>query len=95
MSVQNLKLALNFAAAVAAFLAAALWWFASIATVDPKEVIDAHGMTAAQITATTPKGKHYDPIKTALRQGEINKWAAISAGISAFLQGVGLLIADQ
>lgn len=88
------KAILNGAAAAAAFLAAALWWYASIVLVRPGDSEERDGWQSAQITVEHTSTGPFDPFLTSIKQANMNKWAAMAAGLSALLQGLGLLIPD-
>ena len=94
MTLKEIKVVLNVAAAAAAFVAAALWWYASIVLVRPGGSENRDGWMSAQITVEHESTGPFDPFLTGIKQANMNKWAAIAAGFSALLQGIGLLIPE-
>lgn len=88
---ESIKAAINLAAAISAFVAAGLWWWASVQVAPPREIIDGQGWTQAQIPRTDAKGDGMDPIETGVRSARWNQWASMAAGLGALLQGIALL----
>lgn len=90
----QIKAILNGAAALSAFVAAALWWYASIVIVRPTDSADRDGWASAQITVEHQSTGPFDPFLTGIKQANMNKWAAIAAGLSALMQGIGLILPE-
>ena len=74
--------------AVAAFVAAVLWWRASTLLVVPDQTPDASGWIPASITDETGS----DPLASAREGSRWNAWAAIVAGVAAALQGTSTIL---
>ena len=91
MFLNQIKAAMNMAAALSAFIAAALWWYASIVVVRPKNDADRDVLQSAQITVEHESTGPFDPFLTGIKQSRLNSWAAIAAGVSALPQVLGLL----
>ena len=82
------KSALNIGAAIAAFVAAILWWRASVVVVRPTDTED-------WTMSIDHKGiGEFDPILTSIKQSRMNRWAAMASCLAAVLQGVALLIPE-
>lgn len=92
MNLAAIKAWVNIAAAVAALVAAGLWWKASTVVVRPTEETDRDGWQSAQITVDHESTGPFDPFLTGIKQSQMNKWAAIAASLAALLQGIGLLL---
>lgn len=92
MTVKDIKSVLNIVAAIAAFIAAAMWYRASVAIVRPTK--DRGGWESAQITVEHKTTGEFDPFLTGIEQSRLNKWGALSASIAALIQGIVLLIPD-
>jgi hypothetical protein len=91
--------ALTFLSAGAAFVAAALWLWASRAAVEsehsepiPEGVRYLNFMGASGPIEVTESGKRIDVLATVSRQGKLNAAAATVAALAAALQGVALLL---
>jgi len=89
----------NFGSAAAAFAAAVLWWAASTKTVAsdysepiPTDVkyLNFHGGRGP--IEITNAGKRIDVTATQRLQGKLNSYAAGSAAVAAFLQGIAMLL---
>lgn len=80
MTIEN---SLSIASGFMAFTSAALWVMAARARVPVEPKKDKDGWYAAQISTDGA-----DFIETLKKQGEWNSWAAYSAALAAFLQGV-------
>ena len=90
MNPQFIKSSLNLLVAVFSLIAAFLWWKASTVAVRPTDsVLD--GWIGSQVTYKDDKVGHIDPIKTGLKQAEINKYAAMSASLAALFQAAALI----
>lgn len=85
-----LTIACNSVSAVAALVAAYLWWKASRLTVSPDRRPNADGSYSASITYTDDSGREVDPFETAIQNGRLNAKAAMAAAIAALAQGAGL-----
>ena len=72
-------------AAIAAFVAAVLWWRAS-------RVVVAPGPQSFGLAVGLPGGP-MDVIGTAQASARLNAQAAAAAAVAALLQGIGLLLA--
>lgn len=94
MTPAHIKALVNGGAALAAFVAAGLWWYASIAIVRPSNSVGRDGWSSAQITVEHESTGQFDPFLTNVKQANINKWAAIAAGFAAMLQGASLVLPD-
>lgn len=92
MSLLCIKTTVNVTAAIAAFLAAGLWWYASFTVVRPSYGKDRDGWKSAQVVIEHESTGPFDPFLTGIQQSRFNKWAAIAAGASALMQGIGLLL---
>ncbi|CAG1770639.1 hypothetical protein [Geobacter sp.] len=85
------KIAINAISAIAAMVAAFLWYKASVVTVKPaEEGVEGDFM----ITDEDSNNEPYDVIKTGKEQARWNKYAAIAASVAAIFQSVGLLIPE-
>ena len=86
-----LKYILNFACAIAALVAAGLWYKSSVVTVKVnEEATDEHGMKPF----TMSEGD-VDILQTAKEQTKWSKRAALAAFVSAVFQGGAILIPDS
>lgn len=92
MTINEIKAMMNIAAAIAALIAAGLWYRASAAIVRPADDKDAARWKSAQVTIDHESTGEFDPFATAIEQSRVNKQAALAAAVAAFLQGVGLLL---
>lgn len=92
MDNNNIKGFLNIIAALSAFVAAALWYKASVVVVRPSSGEDKDGWESAQITVSHDSTGEFDPFATGIAQSKWNKWAATAAAVAAFVQGIVLLI---
>ena len=81
------KFLLNWVAALAAVVAALLWFRSATVEVPTDDIPDENGMFGMQITVDGS-----DFIETARQQTRWNKWAAFAAGIAAGCQAVALMI---
>ena len=90
---------INIASAVAAFVAAILWWRASKATAPSDYTGDVpegvpyltfHGDRGP--IEITKSGKRIDVTATLRLQGKLNSYAAAAAAVAALLQGLSLLL---
>ena len=90
----NIKAGLNIVAAVSAFIAAALWYKASVRVVRPSGRADRDGWKSAQITVSHESTGEFDPFATGIAQSKSNKRAAMAAAVSAAIQGIVLLLPD-
>jgi len=88
------KSTVNVVSAIAAFIAAILWYKASTVIVRPTNRDNGAEFSNAQITVIDDKLGHFDPFETGIAQSKWNKYAAMAASAAAFLQGVGLLIPE-
>jgi len=89
---------LNIASAILAFVAAALWWQASIRIVrsdydGPMESSYIGFLGGRDSVGKTPDGTRFEVIATLLQQSRFNSWAAKAAALAAILQGINVLIA--
>jgi len=94
MSASNIKVIVNTLSAIAAIVAAILWYKASVVVVRPLEERDQDGMTTLQLTINHKSTGDIDPFLTNIEQSKWSKWASIAASIAALLQAVGLLIPE-
>lgn len=94
MGNKEVKAWLNIIAALSAFVAAALWFKASVVVVRPSGGEDKDGWTSAQITVSHESTGEFDPFATGIAQSKWNKWAAAAAAFAALIQGIVLLIPD-
>lgn len=95
MALKSLKAVANMVAAVAALIAAVLWYRASVVIVRPQESQDRDGWESAQLIVEHEKTGPFDPFLTNIEQSRLNKWAAAAASVAALLQGIVLLIPDN
>jgi hypothetical protein len=84
----NLKIILNFVAAVFSVFAAGFWFYSTIVKVNGE---DANGIMNAPMIVETKHGD-VDFVGTAIAQATWGKWAAVFASIGAFCQGIALLL---
>jgi hypothetical protein len=82
---------LNWAAAIAALIAAALWFWASRVRVAPAEEKPDEWNDAA-VLYIDKRGRASDAIETAAVQSWWNAWAATAAGIAAASQAILLAL---
>lgn len=85
-----LKSALNGIAAIAALIAAILWFQSarvSVPASETKSDRDEHGMFPARILVNNS-----DFIATAYEQTRWSKWAALAAGVAALAQAASMVI---
>lgn len=88
---KTLKCLLNVACAIAALIAAALWYKSSVATAkNDEEERDEHGMMPFRISEGD-----VDILKTAKEQCKWSRRAALAAFASALFQAVSILIPDS
>lgn len=88
----RIKVAINAVSAVAAFVAALLWWVSARRVVGPN--YDG-GPTGSQLVLVDSKGNEFDPAATLFAQSRWSAWAAIAAGVAAGCQGVAALLPDH
>lgn len=81
------KAILNIVSAVAAMVAAGLWFRSTLVKVSLSEKPDENGWISASITS-----EGADVIATAKRQNLWNRYAAFAASVAALAQGISLLI---
>ena len=81
---------INWLSAVAALVAAFLWYRSSIVSVPPASPPKT-GWAPAQITVSNGVDSE-DPFATAKASSKLNARAAIAAAVAAFLQGVAVLL---
>ena len=86
MSANELKAVINIVAATAAFVAAILWWCASVVVVRPADTED------WMMSVDHKTIGEFDPLLTNIKQSRMNRWAAMAASLAASLQGAALLI---
>ena len=95
----SLLQALNYLSAVAAFIAAALWFWSSVAKVesDYKEELSddvkfVNFMGSRGPIRIEKDGKRIDVIASLDLQSRLNSYAAFSAGIAAIFQSIALCL---
>lgn len=102
MKIALANLIVTYASALAAFAAALLWWWASVATVEsdydgtfPKDVtyLTFHG--ARGPVQRAKNGKIIDITATAALQGRLSSFAAQAAAVAAVLQGVTIMLPKE
>jgi len=81
------KAILSIVSAIAAIVAAALWFWSTTVKVPPSDEPDERGLNEASITS-----EGADVIATARHQNFWNRYAAFAASVSALAQGASLLI---
>lgn len=94
MTSKYIRAVLNVVAAIAALVAAVLWYRASVVVVRPSESVDRDGWVSAQITVEHEGTGPFDPFLTGIEQSRMNKWAALAASIAALLQAIALFIPE-
>lgn len=94
MDYKQIKATINLLSAIAALVAAGLWWKASAVIVRPTEKIGRDGWTSAQITVEHESTGPFDPFLTNIKQSQMNRYAAMAASLAAFLQSVGLFLPE-
>ncbi len=87
---QMLPTIINWLSALAALVAAFLWYRASVVSVPPASS-PTTGWAPAQITVSNGTNRE-DPFATARASSRLNARAAIAAAVAAFLQGVAVLL---
>ena len=85
------KAVLTVMAAISGLVAAALWFKATIVSVEP----DPNSHEAQISQYSSDGGRRRDILATADAQTWWNKWAAVATGIAAACQAVALLIPDN
>lgn len=84
---------LNITSAVAAFIAALLWFLSTrveVEHVDPPA--DENGLIGASLSIQYDNGKLVDPFATGMKQARWNRWAASAASIAALCQGFAAIL---
>jgi hypothetical protein len=97
LTADQAKSCATWASAAFALLAAVLWWQSSSATVYAAQHLK---LTPGSYTdgwddgaiAQDAKGRNYDVIATAIRQGYWNRLAALAACVSAALQAISVIV---
>jgi hypothetical protein len=77
---------------ISGFIAAALWFGATIVTVPYKRRIVRGEPQMALVETDDETGKETDVFDTAKRQTKWNRWAALFTAISVFCQAVSLML---
>lgn len=80
----------NILSVVAAFTAAAGWFWSARARVYRNQSGSGYG--SAGVLRQDAKGRMIDLMASAARANEISAWAATAAGVSAACQGLGVLL---
>jgi hypothetical protein len=83
----KIKVVLNIISAIAAILAAFLWFKSTLVKIPPSENPGEDGLIDASITS-----EGSDVIATGKRQKLWNRYAALAASAAALAQGISLLI---
>lgn len=95
---KTLFVSLNVLSALAAFVAAVLWWRSSVCFVrsdydGPMDSAYLAFMGGRDSVGMTPSGERFDVIATLNLQSRHNAWAAGAAAIAAVLQAANTLLA--
>jgi hypothetical protein len=88
MAMKTTKLIFQWAAAVSAFAAAALWWKSSTTRVEC-DLPPGMGQFSSQIVVAEG-GKELFFVQTIMKQSRWNQRAAFATFVSAFLQAIAL-----
>jgi hypothetical protein len=91
---KSFKIVVNVISAIAAIVAAFLWYKASVVTIKPAAEVTDGSWQDFQITDEGSNNEPYDVIKTGKEQAKWNKYAAIAASVAAIFQAIGLLIPE-
>lgn len=90
--IPKIKIVLLSVSVISGFIAAALWFGATIVTVPYREKI-VKGMTQAALVETDDiTGEKTDVLDTAKRQTKWNRWAALFTAISVLCQAISLML---
>ncbi|WP_155625988.1 hypothetical protein [Burkholderia vietnamiensis] len=84
---------LNIVSAIAAFVAAVLWFWSTrveVEHVDPPA--DENGLIPGSVALQSASGKLVNPFATGLEQARWNRWAALAASAAALCQGLATLL---
>lgn len=97
LTVERAKACATWGSAAFALLAAILWWRSSSAAVYAAQHLKLTPGSYADVwddgaIAQDAKGRNYDVIATAIRQGYWNRLAALAACASAVLQAAALIL---
>jgi len=88
----NIKTVLLWASAISGFIAAALWFGATIVRVPYKQRIVKGMAEPALVETDDDTGRETDVLYTAKRQTKWNMWAALFTAISVFCQAISLML---
>lgn len=89
---RRLAFGLNVVSAIAALIAAALWFWSTRVQVEYEEPEPVNGWHGASLTVESSEGKRIDPWQTGVAQAKWNRWAAMAASVAALCQGVATLL---
>lgn len=89
---KKIALVLNVLSALAAFIAAGLWFWSTQVTVEYRKTKKNEDWTG--VSVNYGDGREIDPFATGLAQAHWNRYAAIAAGFAAFLQGAANLVSQ-
>ncbi|MFP3801849.1 hypothetical protein [Paraburkholderia sp. SIMBA_027] len=84
---------LNIVSAIAAFVAAGLWFWSTRVEVEHVDApVDENDFIPGSIAVQYGNGKLVNPFATALEQARWNRWAALAASAAALCQGLATVL---